>query len=323
MLPTDGPDVVVLRRGTHGMAAGDYAAALRDRLPDAEVRHARTPAEERDLVGRAPVATGTNIDEDLLDHADGLGLFAVVSTGFEHLPLDALEERGVAVVNAAGVHAPNVADQAVAYLLAFARRLPEGWRRQQRREWRHFQARELAGSTVTVVGQGTIGRAVVERLSGWDLHTVGVRHTPEKGGPADELVGYDRDAFHDALSRTDYLVVAAPLTETTRGLVSTAEFDTLPQHAMVANVGRGPIVDTDALVSALRGNAIDGAALDVTDPEPLPAEHPLWGMANCIVTPHNAGHSPQLFERMAALVGRNVEQVAETGEYDNLENQVA
>ena len=322
MLSDSGPDVVVLRRGTHGMQAADYADALRERLPDAEVAHARTPAEERRLLGTAPVATGPRLDADLLADADALRMFAVVSTGDEHLPLDALAERGVAVVNAAGVHAPNVADQAVAAMLAFVRDLPTAWRQGERAEWRHFQAHELDGSTVTVVGQGTIGRTVVDRLSGWDVHTVGVRHTPEKGGPADEVVGYDAEAVHDALARTDYLVVAAPLTDTTRGIISSVEFDTLPQDAVLVNVGRGPVVDTDALVAALRGNALRGAALDVTDPEPLPADHPLWDLQNCLVTPHNAGHAPALFERMADLVGRNVEKVADTGVYEDLENQV-
>jgi phosphoglycerate dehydrogenase-like enzyme len=322
MLRSDGPDVVVLRSGTHGMPAAEYATALRDRLPDAEVAHARTPAEERGLVAAAPVVTGTDISEGLLAAAEELALFAVVSTGYEHLPLETFGERGVALVNAAGVHAPGVADQVLASMLSFTRRLGEARRRQERDEWRHFQARELADSTVTVVGQGSIGRAVVERLSGWDLHTVGVRYTPSKGGPADEVIGYDREAFHDALARTDYLAVAAPLTDETRGLLGTAEFETLPEHAVLVNVGRGPIVDTDALLAALRGNAIGGAALDVTDPEPLPPEHPLWDLENCLITPHNAGHSPRLFERMADLVGGNVERVAETGSYEGLENQV-
>lgn len=322
MLADDGPDVAVLRRGTHGMPAADYAAALRERLPDADVRHARTPGEEFDLVAEAPVVTGPRLPDDLLAAADAMELFAVLSTGYGHLPLDRLEERGVAVVNASGVHAPNVADQMVAFLLAFARELPEAVRRGGRREWRHFQARELDRSTVTVVGQGTIGLATVRRLSGWDLHTVGVRHTPSKGGPADEVIGYDRSDLHDALARTDYLAVTAPLTETTRGLIGSAEFETLPPDAVVANVGRGPIVDTDALVDALRGNAVRGAALDVTDPEPLPEEHPLWTLENCLITPHNAGHAPGLFERMADVVGDNVERVAETGRYEDLQNQV-
>jgi len=221
-------DITVLRRGAHGMPMDEYAAALRERLPDREVALARTPGEERALVADARVVTGSAIDEELLAVADELELFACSYAGYGHLPMDAFHERGVAVTNAAGIHAPSIAEQVLGYLLTFARDLHEGWRRKQNREWRHYQARELGGSTVTVVGMGAIGHAVVERLQGFDVDTIGVRYTPEKGGPTDEVVGFEEEAFHGALARTDYLVLATPLTDTTRGLVDEAAFQTLP-----------------------------------------------------------------------------------------------
>jgi len=313
MSEADTPDVLVLRKPTHGMPLADYARELRERLPDADLRVARTPAEERELIERAPVVTGMEIDEELLSHAEAIELFACAYAGTGHLPLDALEDRGVAVTNASGVHGPNIGEHVVGNLLVFARRLHEGWRRQQNREWRHFQAYELKDSTVTVVGLGAIGQAVVERLQGFGVDTIGVRYTPSKGGPTDEVVGFDRDEFHDALARTDYLVVACPLTDTTRGLVGTAEFTTLPPESVVVNVARGPVVDTDALVDALRSNYVRGAALDVTDPEPLPEDHPLWNLENCLITPHNSGHTPEYYARQADIVAENMERL-ESGE---------
>jgi phosphoglycerate dehydrogenase-like enzyme len=166
--------------------------------------------------------------------------------------LDALRERGVAVTNASGVHAPNVSEYALGAVLTFARGFLESRRRQRRREWRSHQVHELAGSTVAVVGMGAIGQSVVDRLDAFDVHTVGVRYTPEKGGPTDEVYGYDDVS--------------------------------------------------EALVGALRANSVRGAALDVTDPEPLPEDHPLWGFENVLVTPHNAGHTPEYFERLADWV---------------------
>jgi len=310
---TDDVDVGVLRKGTEGLSMADYAEALRERLPDHNVAHARTPAEERELVRHVPVVTGCGIDEALLDRAGRLRLFACAFSGVGHLPFDALRERGVAVTNAAGIHAPGIAEQVLGYVLSFARRLDEAWRRQQRREWRHYRAHELTGSTVTVVGLGAIGTAVVRRLAGFDVETIGVRYTPGKGGPTDEVVGFDPDALHDAYARTDYLVLACPLTDETRGLIDAAAFATLPPEAVLVNVARGPIVDTAALVDALRAESIRGAALDVTDPEPLPADHQLWTLENCLVTPHMGGHTPEHWPRLADIVARNVRELDASG----------
>ena len=303
------PDVLVLSRNVHGMPMSEYADALRDRLPDLEIVHARTPAEERELVGEATIVTGHAPPEGMLQVAEEIELFACLYAGTDHLPLEELESREVAVTNASGVHGPNVSEHAIAMLLAFAHRLEEGRRRQERALWQAYQTRELYGSTVTVVGMGAIGTAVLERLDGFGVETIGVRHTPSKGGPADEVIGYDAGALQDAFVDTDYLVLACPLTETTRGLVDEAAFHSLPPDAVLVNVARGPVVDTDALLDALRGNELRGAALDVTDPEPLPADHPLWTFENVRITPHNSGQTPEYYQRLADVVARNVRRV--------------
>ncbi len=320
---TDEPaDVVVLREGTEGLSTEPYAAKLRERLSDHAVRHAKTPREEREFVADARVVTGVRIDEDLLARAENLELFACAFAGTEHLPTDALAERGVAVTNAGGIHAPGIAEGALGNMLVFARRLHEGWRRKQRREWRHFQSGEFTDSTVTIIGLGSIGEALAQRLEGFEVDTIGVRYTPEKGGSTDEVVGFEEDAIHDALARTDYLVVACPLTDTTEGLIGAAEFATLPPDAVVINVARGPILDTAALVEAIQTNGIRGAALDVTDPEPLPADHPLWGFENVLITPHTGGHTPKHWDRLADIVAGNVERLDAMGSIEDLENLV-
>jgi phosphoglycerate dehydrogenase-like enzyme len=316
-----GPDVLVLRQDVHGIPVAEYAAAIRERLPDHEVAHARTPAEERNLIAEATVVTGHALGDDLLERATALELFACLYAGVDHLPLAALEARSVAVTNASGVHGPNAAAWAVGQILTFARGLHTGWQRQARREFRHFQAGELAGSTVTVVGMGAIGEAVLERLSGFGVETVGVRHSPGKGGPADEVVGYDEEAFHGVLARTDYLVLACPLTELTRGLVDAEALSTLPPTAVVLNLARGPVVDTDALVSTIRLGGLRGAALDVTDPEPLPPDHPLWTFENVLITPHVAGQTPHYYERRADVLAENV-RALDDGAASPLRNQV-
>ncbi|OIB55985.1 D-2-hydroxyacid dehydrogenase [Natrialba sp. SSL1] len=310
----DAPDIVVLREGTEGLSMDSYADRLRERLPNRTVALARTPADERDLVPQARVVTGISIDEDQLARADQLELFACVFAGTDHLPSAAFREHGVTVTNAGGIHAPGIAEQAIGNMLVFARNLHEGWRRKQQNEWRHFQSHEFTDSTVTVVGLGSIGQETVTRLEGFDVDTIGVRYTPSKGGPTDEIIGFDEAAIHDAFARSDYVVLACPLNDLTRGLVGEAELATLPPNAVVVNVARGGIVDTDALVSALQSNAIRGAALDVTEPEPLPADHPLWDLENCLITPHTGGHTPKHWDRLADIVASNVRTLEAAGE---------
>jgi phosphoglycerate dehydrogenase-like enzyme len=321
-------DIAVLRQKIHGMAADEYAETLQSRLAahpdlsDTTVSLATTPAEERELLREASVATGFNVDADLLDETD-LDLFACVFAGTGHLPMDALAAHDVAVTNASGVHAPNISEHVLGAMLSFARGFPTAWRRQQERQWRSYKTTELTGSTVTVVGLGAIGQAVVEKLDAFDVHTIGVRYTPEKESPTDEVVGFDDAAgFHDALARSEYVAVAAPLTDATEGLFDADAFKTMRTDSVLVNVGRGPIVDTDALVSALQSNAIHGAALDVTDPEPLPQDHELWNFDDVLITPHNAGHTPEYWERLTDILVENLERAAETGAYENLENQV-
>ncbi|USZ71015.1 NAD(P)-dependent oxidoreductase [Natronosalvus halobius] len=313
------PDIVVLREGTEGLSMESYAETLRGRLPERTIALARTPAAERELVSQARVVTGITIEEAMLEYADFLELFACTFAGTDHVPMDALADHGVAVTNAGGIHAPGIAEQSIANMLVFARNLHEGWRRKQNGEWRHFQSHEFTDSTVTVVGLGSIGQQIVTRLEGFDVETIGIRYTPSKGGPTDEVLGFEADDVHEAFSRSDYVVLACPLNDTTRGLVGEAELATLPPNAVVVNAARGGLIDTDALVSALQFNGIRGAALDVTDPEPLPGDHPLWDLENCLITPHTGGHTPKHWDRLADIVAHNV-RALESG--DALENAV-
>jgi len=309
------PDVVVLRQTIHGSDGTELAAAIRERLPDRSVALARTPAEERELLETARIAVGLDVDEELLAAAENLELFACVFAGTGHLPREAFEDRGVALTNASGVHEPNIAEHVLGSMITHARQWTRAHRQQERREWRSYETTEVYGSTVAVVGLGAIGSAVVDRLEPFDADSLGVRYSPEKGGPTDEVYGFDE--FHHAIADAEYVVLACPLTETTRGIVDTEAFRTMRSDAVLVNIARGPVVDTDALVSALRNSRIRGAALDVTDPEPLPEDHPLWGLGNVTITPHNAGHTPHYYERVADILAENVDRLDAGQELEN------
>jgi len=314
-------DIMVLRKGTEGLSAASYADKIRDRLPNRDVVHAQTPQEEKELISDARVATGISITEELLTHAEDLELFVVASSGYEHLPLEALDDYGVTVVNAAGIHASGIADQVLGYILMFTRKLHQALEQQQNREWRHYQADEVGDSTVTIVGLGSIGQTIAERLEGFDVTTIGVRYTPEKGGPTDEVIGFDDQAFHAALAKTDYLVLSTPLTDETRNLIDSKELNTLDPDAFLINVCRGGVVNSDALLSHLQKGSLAGAAMDVTDPEPLPPDHPLWFLDNVIITPHVGGHTPKHWDRLADILASNIE-ILDGKPADEFVNQV-
>jgi phosphoglycerate dehydrogenase-like enzyme len=169
---------------------------------------------------------------------------------------------------------------------------------------------------------GAIGNAVVQRLEGFEVDIIGVRYTPEKGGPTDEVIGFDYEDLHGALARTDYLVLATPLSDTTRELIGEEELATLPPNAVVVNASRGAVVDTDALLESLQKGGIRGAALDVTEPEPLPNDHPLWEMENVLMTPHMGGHTPMHWDRLADILAENVSKLGE-GMSGSMTNRVS
>jgi phosphoglycerate dehydrogenase-like enzyme len=313
------PDVLVLRQKVHGQSPEAYGDCLRDRLPDLDVAVAKTPAEERELIRHASVATGVDFDTELLDVAENLDLVACAYAGTGHLDVDALADAGVAVTNAAGVHGPNISEYVIGSLIAHERQFRRAWDQQQRSHWQSYPAGELYENTAAVVGLGAIGSALVERLDAFDVETIGVRYTPSKGGPTDEVVGFDE--IHDALARADYVILACPLTDTTRGLIDADALGSMHADAILVNVARGPVVDTDALVTALRDDLIRGATLDVTDPEPLPDDHPLWAFENVQITPHNSGQTPKYYDRLADILATNLRRI-QAGDGDELENQV-
>lgn len=312
-------DILVLRQKIHGMDATGYVDILDERLPDCSVTLAKTPEQEQRGLETADVVTGFELSPEEVASADSLDLFSCVFAGTSHLDLDVFEQHGVAVTNASGTHGPNISEYVVGRMIAHAKRFDRARQQQNHREWRSYQTRDLVNATVTVVGLGAIGEAVVDRLEAFGADTIGVRHSPEKDSPTDEVYGYD--GIHEAVTDSEYVIVACPLTDTTAGLFDENLFQTMHPDAVLINVGRGPIVDTDDLMTALHWNRIAGASLDVVDPEPLPEDHPLWGMDNVFITPHNSGYSPLYYERRSDILVRNVERLRE-GALEDFENRV-
>jgi phosphoglycerate dehydrogenase-like enzyme len=184
---------------------------------------------------------------------------------------------------AKGVYAAPIAEYVIGMLLAGARRLPELMRD---RRWQPLDVRTLRGATVGIVGGGGIGSAVIALLRPMGARTVAVTRSGRAVDGADVSVGPTE--IDRVVRESDFLVLAAPETAETRGLLDARLFSQMRPHAWLVNVGRGTIVDTQALVDALRDGRLAGAALDVTDPEPLPRGHALWGVPNVVITSHTA-----------------------------------
>ncbi|WP_280474366.1 D-isomer specific 2-hydroxyacid dehydrogenase family protein [Nocardia asiatica] len=222
---------------------------------------------------------------------------------------------GVRFTSAAGAFAASVAEHALMLLLAGVRYLPEHLRATDWRQQDFFpHVGTLRGKTVTIVGAGGIGRALIPMLVPLGAHIIAVNRSgrPVTGpGIPSSVETVSADHLGRVWAHTDHVVLAAPATPATRRLVGADELARLKPSSWIVNVARGGLIDTDALVTALASGAIGGAALDVTDPEPLPAGHPLWTLPNAIVTPHDS-NPPQL--RIAAFadhVEANVERFLE------------
>ncbi|MEV4325237.1 D-isomer specific 2-hydroxyacid dehydrogenase family protein [Microbispora rosea] len=223
------------------------------------------------------------------------------SAGVERWTREGLVDSTRVWCSAAGAYAPQVAEHALALLLAGVHRLPAAARR---RTWHRDQPGTLRGSTVAVVGAGGIGRAVIPALRALGADVLAVNRSGEPVEGAAETVPFDGLAA--VWSRADHVILAAPATPETYRMVGRDQLRALGPRAWLVNVARGELVDTDALLAALRAGEIGGAALDVTDPEPLPDGHGLWTESNALITSHSANPQARLDESLAERVRENV-----------------
>ena len=217
--------------------------------------------------------------------AEALRWVHVAAIGVDAVLFDELIDSDVVITNSRGIFEEPIAEYVLGQILAFAKDFRRSWEAQRVQRWEHFDSEPIAGASVTIVGPGPVGRAIARLLRAVGMSVRGVgrsaREDPDIGAITTDVLAAVADA--------DYVVLAAPLTSQTRGMVDSGVLDAMRPTARLINVGRGELVDTDALVAALQAGVIAGAALDVVDPEPLPADHPLWRVPNVRLTPHNSG----------------------------------
>ena len=216
------------------------------------------------------------------------------SAGLEQTLFPELIESEVILTNGRGVFSPSLGEFALAAILYFAKDFRRMIRNQMAGVWEQFDVTMVSGQTLGIVGYGSIGHAVAARASALEMNVLGLRRRVAQQPEEDPVINqvYGSEQRLEMLSRCDYIVIAVPLTEQTRGLIADAEFAVMKKNAVVINVGRGPTIDERAMIKALSENKIRGAALDVFDQEPLPQGHPFYSLENVLLSPHCADHTP-------------------------------
>ena len=221
--------------------------------------------------------------------APSLQWFHTMSAGVDHPVFGSLRDRGVRLTTSSGAAAVPIAHAVFMHLLALTRQLPAMMRNQVTANWSRLPGSDLAGTTVVIAGMGPIGTEVARVAPAFGMRALGLRRTVTGSEPCET---WPLDRWHDALGVADHLVLALPLTLTTRHLLDAGALALLRHGATVVNVGRGELIDEEALVTALHSGRLAGAGLDVTATEPLPPESPLWQIPNVIITPHNSASVP-------------------------------
>ena len=219
----------------------------------------------------------------------------------------------VLLTNSREVHGPVVAEHVMALVFALARKIPQATLFQQQRRWGQQEIwmqgprpREISGATLGLIGVGSIGSRVARMASALGMRVVAVREHLDKGRPENVAAVYAPAAIDEMLQQCDYVVIAAPLVEATTAIIEATRLAAMKRDAYLINVGRGPQIDEVALADALRSRRIAGAALDVFEKEPLPADSPLWGLDNLLITPHTAGLTDKLWHRHWDLFAENL-----------------
>ena len=266
----------------------------------------------------------SKIPVEIVRSCPNLKLVQVISAGTDLIDLPALGELGVRVSNNGGANSIAVSEHTIALMVGVYRKLQLQLQSVRSREWAGdlrddwlFQAHELTGKTVGIIGMGRIGRQVAKRLQGWEC-TLLYHDVADVGPEIEEEFHVAKASKDDLLRKSDIVTLHVPLTRLTRGMMSDSEFDLMKSTAVLINACRGPVVDEAALIRALNSGKIAAAGLDVLETEPTPADNPLLDMDNVLITPHMAAFAQESFDKMRAFAVRNAARVAGGAEPDSV-----
>ena len=261
------------------------------------------------LPGAQVMVGGRLFGPDVLAHAPDLRWVHASGTGVDAMLFPEFVESDIVLTNLSGVDVYNIPEHVIGMMLVFARDFLRLVRGQVGHRWMHGELRvfELAGQTLGIVGLGAIGQGLARKANALGMRVVGIRRRDCGDLPCGVDAVYPTDQLDRLLAESDHVAICLPLTPSTRRLFGAAEFAAMKPSSYIYNIGRGEVVDQDALIAALRSGTIAGAGLDVVTPEPLPDESPLWDMPNVFITGHNAVYTPFYGERGIEVLLHNID----------------
>jgi phosphoglycerate dehydrogenase-like enzyme len=290
-----------------------FSERLRQDFPKLEVVQRKKYGHIEEDLRDADIAVTWSLRPEQFRAADRLRWIHSPAAAVHALIIPEVVASDVVVTNARDVHAPVVAEHVIALVLALAKRLPSAFRYQQARQWAQDEMwresprpREIAGATLGLVGLGSIGQETARRAAGLGMQVVAVREHVQNPQPPSVSKVLAPDQLDEMLRVANYVALAAPLTPRTRALINRDRLRQMKRDAYLINVSRGALVDHVALLDALEEQQIAGAALDVFEKEPLPADSPLWKNERVLITPHTAALTDKLWERHYALFSENL-----------------
>lgn len=289
-----------------------HLARIQATVPGWDIIHGKSVDVWQPHLKEAQIVCGWNkqAEQECLQPGTALRWVHNWGAGVDRIPIARLHEAGIVLTNSSGVHPYPISETVFAMMLAFTRKLHVYVRQQLERKWHHAGLRaEMHGKTIGIVGVGAIGTEIARLARAFGMKVLGMRRS---GLPLPEVdVMYGRDGLGELLRQSDYVVVTVPLTDETYHMIGAEQFGQMKETAFFVNIGRGATTDTEALLAALRERRIAGAGLDVFEQEPLPPEHPLWGMDNVMITPHSSGSTEHYDDRALELFLRNLQDFAQ------------
>ncbi len=289
-----------------------FAERLRREFPQIEVFHLPDYKRMGEEIVDAEILIAWSIRPEQIAAAKNLRWIHSPAAAVHQLMFPELVNSNIILTNAREVHGPVVAEHVIAFIFALAKKIQGSVRLQEKHVWGQQilwddlpRVREVAGTTVGMVGLGSIGRPVVKSAKALGMRVIAVREHPEKGSEGADAV-FGPAQIDEVFRQADYIVLAAPVTDNTKAIANAERLALMKPEACLINVGRGPLVDEVALTAVLREKKIGGAALDVFSKEPLPADSPLWDVPNLLITPHTAALTDKLWERHYALFSENL-----------------
>ena len=300
--------------------AGEYKKALAPIFPEIEFHTVTREADIQDHVEKMDVlVTVYRVSDELLKQAVKLQWIQVMTAGVNYILDRPSLKKEVIVTSCRGIHGPQMSEMAVLLMLALNRDFPQIVRNQDRRRWERWPGKLLFQKHVGILGMGAIGEAIANKCKCFGMTVSGIDIVERKIASVD--VFYHPDKLPEVAGQVDYLILVAPSTPETRKIVGSNVLSCMKPTAYLINIARGELVDEEALIRALEGGMIAGAALDTLPVEPLPADNPLWRAKNIIITPHVGGMSDIYCEQTLPIIEENLRRFIR-GERRNLINYI-